>query len=93
MHIYTEKMQPATGWTDNHSGQPIKIGVEPDTLIYTDCCKKQRLAKDCVVQSYYDGIYVWCSPDKGCKDPQVIAERKAREFANRSAGQKRRWAK
>ena len=32
-------------------------------------------------------------PDKGCRDTQVIAERKAREFANRSAGQKRRWAK
>jgi hypothetical protein len=93
LHIYTETMQPATGWMDTHSGEPMQMGFEPEKLIYTHCCGKQRPAKDCVVQCYYDGLSIWCAPEKGCKDPQVIAARKAREFANRSAGQKARWAK
>lgn len=93
LHVYTETMQPATNWVDTHSGEPIHMGLEPEQLVYTDCCKRRRPAKDCVVQCYYDGLAVWCAPEKGCKDPQVIAERKAREFANRSAGQKRRRVK
>ncbi len=93
LHIYTETMQPATSWTDTHSGEPIQMGYEPEKLIYTDCCGQQRPAKDCMVQCYYDGLSVWCAPAKGCKDPQVIAEKKAKEFATRSAGQKARWAK
>ena len=93
MHIYTETMQPATGWTDEHSGEPMQVGFKPDDFIYTDCCGKQLEAKYCVVQCYYDGLCVWCAPNNGCKDPQVIAEKKAQEFANRSAGQKSRWAK
>jgi hypothetical protein len=93
LHIYTTEMQPATGWTDTHSAEPMRIGFEPERLIYTDCCGKQRPAKDCTVQCYYDGLTIWCAPDKGCKDPQVVADRKAREFARRSAGQKARWEK
>lgn len=93
LHIYTERMQPATGWIDTHSGEPMHMGFEPDRLIYTDCCGKKRPAKDCVVQCYYDGLSIYCAPEKGCKDPREIASVKAREFANRSAGQKTRWAK
>ncbi|MGL4557084.1 MAG: hypothetical protein ACRCV5_06255 [Afipia sp.] len=93
LHICTEVFQPATDWTDTHSGEPMRMGFEPEKLIYTDCCGKQRRAKDCVVQCYYDGLSIWCAPEKGCKDPLVIAKKKAQEFANRSAGQKARWAK
>lgn len=93
MHIYTEKMQLATDWTDTHSRETMKMGFKPEDMIYTSCCCKQRPAKDCVVQCYYDGLNVWCAPEKGCKDPLVIADRKAREFSNRSAGQKARWTK
>lgn len=93
LHIYTEAMQPATGWTDTHSGKPMQMGFEPERLIYAHCCGKQRPAKDCVVQCHYDGLNIWCAPDQGCKDPQAIAAKRAREFANRSAGQKARWAK
>ncbi len=92
-HIYTEALQQATGWVDTHSGQPIQAGFEPGQLVYTNCCGKQRAAKDCQVQCFYDGLSIWCAPDKGCKDPQVIAEKKARAFRNRSEGQKARWAK
>ena len=93
MHIYTETMQPATGWIDAHSRDPLRMGFEPEKLIYTDCCGKQIPAKDCVVQCYYDRVAVWCAKNKGCHDPQFIAEKKAQEFANRSAGQKTRWVK
>lgn len=86
-------MQPATGWTDTHSGEPMFLSFEPDALIYTHCCRQKRPAKDCVVQSFYDGLQIWCAADKGCKDPQLIAAMKAKEFANRSAGQKARRAK
>ena len=93
LRIYTEAMQPATGWTDIHSGQPMRMGFAPERLIYAQCCCAKRPAQDCVVQCYYDGLGVWCAAGRGCKDPQVIAEKKAREFLNRSAGQKARWAK
>lgn len=36
LHIYTETMQPATGWTDTHSGEPMQMGFAPEKLIYTD---------------------------------------------------------
>ena len=93
LHIYSPALQPATGWIDTHSGEPMKMGFEPEQLIYTGCCRKQRPAKDCVVQSCYDGLNVWCAPEKGCKDPQVVAAKKAKAFAARSAGQRARWAK
>jgi hypothetical protein len=93
MHIYTTEMQPATGWTDTHSAEPMRMGFDPEQLIYPACCGKHRPAKDCVVLCYYDGLTIWCAPERGCKDPHVIAERKARAFARRSAGQKARWAK
>jgi hypothetical protein len=70
----------------------MRMGYTPEKLIYAHCCGKQRPAKDCLVQCYYDGLSIWCAPEKGCKDPQMIAERKAREFANRSKAQKARFA-
>lgn len=91
MHVYTENMQPATGWVDIHSAEPMQMGFAPEEMIYAHCCNEKRPAKDCVVQSYYDGLAIWCATDKGCKDPQVIAEKRARAFANRSAAQKARW--
>ena len=93
IHIYTASMQPATDWTDNNSDQPRHGGYAPDATIYPLCCNKRRAAADCVVQCFYDGLRIWCAPDKGCHDPAVVAAKKAREFARRSAGQKARWAK
>ena len=93
VHVYTAEMQPATGWIDTHSSEPIQMGYAPEDLVWACCCNKRRPAKDCTVQSFYDGLRIWCAPEKGCKDPLVITEIKAQEFANRSAGQKARWAK
>jgi hypothetical protein len=93
LHIHTQGLQPATGWIDTHGPEPMQSGFSPEDLLYPDCCNKPRLAKDCVVQCYYDGLKVWCGEDKGCKDPAVIAAKKLREFNNRSAGQKARFSK
>lgn len=93
LHIYRTNAQPATNWTDTHSGEPMQMGWEPDRLLWCCCCGRQHPASDCVVYSYYDGPMVYCADGRGCKDPQVIAAKKAREFANRSAAQKARWAK
>ena len=91
LHICTESMQPATCWTDHHSGEPIRMGFAPDDMLWTLCCRTQRAAISCAVQAHYDGLSIWCAPGQGCHDPVLVAARKARAFANRSAGQKRRW--
>ncbi len=91
-HIYAPALQPATGWIDTSGGEPIHSGFPPEALIYTVCCNKKRMAKNCVVQCCYDGLNIFCAPGHGCKDQAVIAEKKAREFANRSAGQRARRA-
>lgn len=93
MHIYRTNAQPATAWVDTHSGEPMQMGWPAETPLWCCCCGEQHPASDCVVYSYYDGATVYCAEGRGCKDPQVIAAKKAREFHNRSAGQKARWAK
>jgi len=93
LQVYTAPTQPATHWTDTHCGKAVEMRLRPRKLIYTRCCHKRRIAKNCVVQSYYDGLYFWCAPGKGCKNPRVLAAKRTREFRNRSAGQNKRWAK
>ena len=85
-------MQPATRWTDTHSGEPMVFVWPGNLLLWCGCCNRRRPAKNCVVQSFYDGLNVWCAPEKGCKDPRVIAAKKRAEFRRRSEGQKRRFA-
>lgn len=93
IHIYTAELQPATNYVDCCGETEIKGGYDPEKELHVHCCGEKRLAKDCVIQCYYDHRNIWCAPNKGCNDPQVIAERKAREFEHRSTGQKARWAK
>lgn len=93
IHIYAPALQPATGWIDTHSGEPMHFGFPPEAMIYADCCKKRRMARDCVVQCCYDGLNIFCAAGHGCKNPDVAAEKKSREFANRSAAQRARWKK
>jgi hypothetical protein len=93
LHIYTASPQPATDWTDHHSSEPMQMGWDADTPLWCGCCRRQRPARDCVVYSYYDGPLVFCAQGRGCKDPQAVADKKALEHRNRSAGQKARWRK
>ena len=92
IRIYTAPLQPATDYTDDCGSVEMRCGYAPETLLYTGCCGHRHPAKDCVVQCFYDGLRIWCADGKGCKDPMAIAERKARAFRNRSAGQRARWA-
>lgn len=93
LHIYRASMQPATCWVDNNGPEPFEVRWPAHSLLWCLCCHQKRLAKNCVVQAYYDCVMCWCAPGKGCKDPKVIAAKARREFRNRSAGQKRRWRK
>ena len=93
MHIYTTNKQPATGWTDMHSGEPIQMGWPPEKLIYAHCCGKKRPAKNLVVQSYYDCTMIWCAEGHGCKHPQAVANKRRREHRNRSLAQQARRAR
>jgi len=93
LHIYTAANQPATGWVDTHSGEPIQMGYPPERMIYAQCCGKMRLAKNCVVQSYYDGPSIWCATGHGCKHPQSIAKKRRGEHMNRSRAQRARRAR
>ena len=92
VHIYTAKMQPATGWIDTHSAEPMHMGFPPETMLWCECCNKKRPAKNCSVQSFYDHLSVWCTEGHGCKDPQTIANKRRREHMYRSRGQQKRWA-
>ena len=71
VHIYTRDHQPATRfvtviytgkkdmrfWTRNPAHRTVP----------TSCCRKQRWAKNCTVQVYYDMVPFWCRPGKGCR--------------------------
>jgi hypothetical protein len=93
LHIYTTHCQPATRYEDHNIDPPHTFTHPGNSLVWCHCCEKRRPAKNAVVQVYYDGMYFWCAPGKGCKHPDVIAAKARREFRSRSAGQKRRWAK
>lgn len=93
VHVYTQKMQPSTNFTDNFGEVPIQLGYAPGALVYCQNCRRRRRAVNCAIQIYYDCSNIFCADGKGCKDPREI-ERKARRIRNnRSRGQKRRWNK
>ena len=89
-HLYQVKAQPATDWIDNHGDVPMRLGFAPAAMLWCWCCKKKHPARDCVVHSYYDQTPMYCAPGKGCNDPLIIEQKKARATANRSAGQRAR---
>lgn len=38
LHIYTERFQPATRWTDHYIDPPMTFTGSPYRLIYCRCC-------------------------------------------------------
>jgi hypothetical protein len=55
IHIFAAPLRPATeSWS-------------PRYLLRTRCCHALRQARYVQVQAYYDGIYAWCAPGRGCK--------------------------
>ena len=78
LHIYSAPFQSVTQWVDRHSDPPITFRGSPYRLIFVQCCLRRRQARNCVVQSYYDGTTYWCAPGKGCKDPAYIEAQRQR---------------
>ena len=93
VHIFRARDQSATNFVIDVDGLPPKrLRTPRNRLLWTMCCDKRRPAKNLIVHVYYDGIYYFCKAGKGCKDPAFIAEKKRREFKNRSVAQQMRRA-
>ena len=90
MHIFSAELQPATGFFDQCGEVEFRGGWGPGEMIRCGCCGKKRLAKNCVVQCYYDGLRIWCADGHGCKHPQAIARKRWQEHMNRSRAQQAR---
>ena len=93
LHIYTAKKQPATDYLDQCGEVEFRGGWKPEEMIRAQCCWKKRQAKNCVVQCFYDGLYVWCAEGHGCKHQQTMAAKRRREHMNRSRAQQARRAR
>ena len=94
IHIYAPALQPATGWIDTHSGEPMHSGFPPEALIYTNCCTKRRMAKDCVVQMLLRRPEYFLRTGPWCKDPAVSrAEKKRPRVRQSQRGAAARWKK
>lgn len=91
LHIYAERLQPATRYLDLHFNLVIR-GL-PRRHVWCSCCKRKRQARNAVVQVYYDATVFWCAEGKGCKDPKVIRKRERQMRQRRSAGQRARRAR
>lgn len=93
LHIYRSPGQPLTKpqrcpWIMERMVFPA---LKPNRLVWTSCCRKQRPAKNCRVQHYYDGSYVWCDDGKGCKHPAVARlKAKRKSFASRRGWETRK---
>ncbi len=93
LHIYTTTKQPATRWVDNCGTIKVQGGWNPEDLLWCECCGKKRMAKNCDVQCYYDGMRIWCANGHGCKNQQAITAKRWKEHMNRSRAQQARWDK
>lgn len=93
LHIYRAAMQPATAYVDRCGPHDLHGGWPPEKWIAAHCCGVRHRAANLVVQCYYDGMSIYCAPDKGCNDPRLIRAKANRTFRRRSEGQKRRWHK
>ncbi len=68
LHVYVRPYQPATRYKIDPLGDGgIWIRNKPRSLMRCHKCNKLRWAKYCRVQVYYDGVYQWCRPGRGCK--------------------------
>lgn len=67
VHIYRAAHQPAHRYRVSLGETGFWVRCKPRALRLCFKCNKYHYAKNMVVQVYYDGVYVWCKPGKGCK--------------------------
>lgn len=68
IHVYAAKRQPATRFRVDLDGRGIWIRSPARRPMFARCCKRMRIARNLLVQVYYDGVYASCRPGKGCKE-------------------------
>jgi hypothetical protein len=67
IHIYSAKSQPATRFVDNSVDPPARFKNKPHKLVFAECCRQRRRAKNCRVFVYYDHWKFVCTDGCGCK--------------------------
>jgi hypothetical protein len=70
VHIYRARTQPATRFSIESpipGGRRMVIRIPPRKALYAHCCKRKRIAKNLVVQVYYDDVRASCADGRGCK--------------------------
>ncbi len=68
VHVYRARDQPATRYrVELAVGHSITIRTRRLSRLHTMCCKRVRIAGNCVAHVYYDGVYFFCRKGCGCK--------------------------
>lgn len=81
MHIFAEGLQPATRHVvDLGTFKVIEdlairtyipdrrvFRIKPAARVWVSCCRRRRVARNCVTQVYYDMQVFWCRQGRGCK--------------------------
>lgn len=92
-HLYVAQKQPAIRYTDDVGAETLVCTNPPSRPLWVECCNRERPAKNCSVQVYYDCTKFWCVQGKGCKSKVEIATKRNREFRNRSQAMQKAWAR
>lgn len=67
VHVHRAEDQPATKyviWLDENK---VNVTNPRRRVFYCFRCSRPRIAANLIVHVYYDGIYYFCKPGKGCK--------------------------
>ena len=97
IHIYRASDQPAVRYAaeldvGGKVGRHIYT-MNPKRQIYVMCCKRRRIAANCIVHVYYDSIAFFCHHEYGCRGNHEREAKRRREYRNRSRAMKAMWAK
>ncbi len=67
LHIYRAKNQPATRFKTDFGSFVAWTRYKRRTQLWANCCKKRRYATYLFAHVYYDGVWFYCRPGRGCK--------------------------
>ena len=66
-HVFVVRGQPAARYSVQLGDTAIWIKTPMNRAIRADCCGYRRLARNLIVQVYYDSQRYLCVRGKGCK--------------------------
>jgi len=75
IHIYTARLQPATRYVAIAGSRTFAVKNSPRKLLRTTCCKRLRIAANCVAQCFYDDERYFCASGKGCNNDKALIKR------------------